>query len=57
VGGARGRRHDAQRRIRQLAARRLMRGVDIGNAAWYDIDTMADLQLAESLLAEQAETA
>ncbi len=43
--------------IRQLAARRLMRAVDIGNAAWYDIDTMADLQLAESLLAEQAETA
>jgi choline kinase len=43
--------------IRQLAAQRLMRGVDIGNAAWYDIDTMDDLQHAESLLAEQAETA
>ena len=43
--------------IRQLAARRLMRGVDIGDAAWYDIDTMDDLQHAESLLAEEAETA
>ena len=43
--------------IRRLAAARLMRGVDIGNAAWYDIDTMADLQHAESLMVEQAETA
>jgi choline kinase len=43
--------------IRQLAARRLMRGVDIGDAAWYDIDTMDDLHHAEGLLAEQAETA
>ena len=34
-----------------------MRSIDIGNAAWYDIDTMDDLQHAESLLAEQAETA
>ena len=40
--------------IRQLAARRLMRGVDIGDAAWYDIDTMDDLETAESLLAEPA---
>jgi choline kinase len=43
--------------IRRLAAGRRMRGVDIGNAAWYDIDTMDDLQHAEGLLAEQAETA
>lgn len=40
--------------IRRLAARRLMRGVDIGNAAWYDIDTVADLETAEGLLAEHA---
>lgn len=38
--------------IRQLAARGLMRGVDIGGASWYDIDTAADLEAAESLLAE-----
>ena len=43
--------------IRQLAAQRRMRAVDIGHADWYDIDTMADLQHAESLLAGQAETA
>lgn len=40
--------------IRRLAARRLMRGVDIGDAAWYDIDTVADLETAEGLLAEHA---
>ena len=40
--------------IRQLAARGLMYGVDIGNAAWYDIDTMSDLEFAEGLLAEHA---
>jgi hypothetical protein len=43
--------------VRQLAAQRKMRAVDIGNADWYDIDTMDDLQHAESLLAGQAETA
>jgi choline kinase len=43
--------------IRQLAARGLIRGVDIGDAAWYDIDTMDDLQHAEGLLAEEARTA
>jgi choline kinase len=43
--------------IRQLAAQRRMRGVDIGNTDWYDIDTLGDLQHAESLLAGQAETA
>ena len=40
--------------IRQLAARGLMRGVDIGDASWYDIDTMADLETVEHLLAEPA---
>jgi choline kinase len=40
--------------IRQLAARGLMRGVDIGDASWHDIDTMADLEAAASLLAEHA---
>lgn len=40
--------------IRQLAARGLMRGMDIGDAAWHDIDTMADLETAEGLLAEPA---
>jgi choline kinase len=43
--------------IRELARLGLMRGIDIGNAAWYDIDTMADLQHAESVLIEQAERA
>jgi 1L-myo-inositol 1-phosphate cytidylyltransferase len=36
--------------IRQLAARGRMRSVDIGDATWHDIDTMADLETAESLL-------
>jgi choline kinase len=40
--------------IRQLVGRGRMRGVDIGNAAWYDIDTVADLVAAEGLLAEHA---
>ena len=40
--------------IRQLAARGWMGGVDIGDATWHDIDTMADLETAESLLAEHA---
>jgi choline kinase len=33
--------------IRELAARRLMRGADVGGASWYDIDTLADLTTAE----------
>lgn len=41
--------------IRQLAGRGLMRGVEIGNAAWYDIDTLADLEHAEHLLITTAE--
>lgn len=36
--------------IRVLAARGLMRSLDIGNAAWYDIDTVEDLRSAESRL-------
>jgi choline kinase len=40
--------------VRQLAARGLMQAVDIGDATWYDIDTMADLETAESLLVEHA---
>lgn len=43
--------------IRLLAARRLMRGLDIGDAQWYDIDTPADLESAEALLAGQPEPA
>ncbi len=37
--------------IRRLAAKRLMRAVDVGAATWYDIDTMADVAVAENLLA------
>ena len=43
--------------IRKLAALGLMRGVEIGDRAWYDIDTPADLQTAETLLAAQPEHA
>ena len=44
--------------IRELAALGLMRGVDIGNADWYDIDTLADLRHAERLLlVEHSESA
>ena len=37
--------------IRRLAARGLVRAVDIGSARWFDIDTVADLALAEELFA------
>ena len=37
--------------IRRLAARGLVRAVDIGAARWFDIDTVADLALAEELFA------
>ena len=36
--------------VRQLAALGLMRGVEIGNATWCDIDTVSDLAAAESAL-------
>ena len=36
--------------VRQLAARGLMRGVEIGDAVWCDIDTVSDLAAAESAL-------
>ena len=36
--------------IRQLAARGLMRGAEVGAAAWCDIDTLEDLAAAETLL-------
>lgn len=40
--------------IRQLASRGLMRGIDIGDARWYDIDTVSDLEAAESALVSEA---
>ena len=40
--------------IRQLAARGLMHGVDIGDADWCDIDTRSDLEAAETLLAAES---
>jgi choline kinase len=40
--------------VRHLAGLGLMRGIDIGNAEWYDIDTMADLAHAEILLTRSA---
>jgi 1L-myo-inositol 1-phosphate cytidylyltransferase len=40
--------------VRELAARGLMRGVEIGDAAWCDIDTLADLAAAESALGTSA---
>jgi len=42
--------------IRQLAARGLMRGADVGGATWCDIDTLADLAAAEILLASEPES-
>ncbi len=36
--------------VRELAARGLMRGMEIGEAAWCDIDTVSDLVAAESAL-------
>ena len=40
--------------VRQLADRGLMRGVEIGDAAWCDIDTLSDLAAAESALTTQS---
>lgn len=36
--------------IRGLATRRLMRAADIGQASWFDIDTLSDLTAAEHVL-------
>jgi choline kinase len=43
--------------VRELAVRGSMRGVEIGNATWCDIDTVSDLAAAESVLAAAAESA
>lgn len=43
--------------IRRLAARGLMRSLDIGDARWFDIDTPADLEVAEALLTVEPEHA
>lgn len=40
--------------IRELAARGLMRGMEIGDAAWCDIDTRSDFAAAESLLGAES---
>jgi choline kinase len=40
--------------IRELARHGQILGVDIGNAAWCDIDTLGDLALAEHVLLETA---
>jgi choline kinase len=42
--------------IRLLAARRLMRAVDVGGATWCDIDTVADLETAEDLLGSRPDS-
>jgi 1L-myo-inositol 1-phosphate cytidylyltransferase len=39
--------------IRQLAARGLMHAMEIGDAAWCDIDTRSDLEAAEAMLAPE----
>lgn len=39
--------------VRRLAERGLVRGVDIGDRRWFDIDTLADLENAEGLLTAQ----
>lgn len=36
--------------VQRLAARRLMRGVPTGGARWFDVDTIDDLEVAESML-------
>jgi choline kinase len=40
--------------VRLLASRGLMRGVEIGDATWCDIDTVSDLAAAESALGASA---
>ena len=41
--------------VQRLAAQGLMRGVDVAGAAWCDVDTVEDLDAAESLLAAERE--
>jgi len=43
--------------VQRLAAQGLMRGVDVAGAAWCDVDTVEDLDAAESLLAAEPEHA
>jgi choline kinase len=43
--------------IRQLAARGLMRAAEVGDATWCDIDTVSDLEAAESALGATSERA
>jgi len=43
--------------IRHLAARGLIHGVDIGDAEWFDIDTIADLEAAEARLGRDRRSA
>jgi choline kinase len=43
--------------VQRLAARGLMLGADIGGASWCDVDTMADLDAAETLVRAEPEPA
>jgi choline kinase len=43
--------------VQRLASRGLMRAHDVAGAAWYDVDTLADLSAAESLLGVEPEPA
>src|SRR3989304_3708638 len=40
------------RAVRRLAEQGLMRAHEVGNAVWYDIDTIADLESAVALVGE-----
>lgn len=43
--------------VQRLASRGRMRGIEIGGAAWCDVDTVEDLEAAESLLSASAAAA
>jgi len=43
--------------VRRLAAKGLMRGADVAGATWCDVDTIEDLDAAESLLSAEPEHA
>ena len=43
--------------VQRLAAKGLMRGVDVGGATWCDVDTVEDLDTAESMLGAEPEHA